>query len=131
VSLEAFLIAVLAWIAAMTLAGAGQSDSLIGSADAAKDPAIVSIRPAALGKGAIVTTKGAPDHGWVHVTCTRADVVVFSEWAPVDAQGKARVRIGPTSTWTSGPADCGTEIGWFAPNGRWRVDAVTTFGATG
>ncbi len=131
VALEALLVALLAWIGAMTLAGAGQSNGIVGSVDAGRGASTIAIRPASLGRTSVVTVDGAPDGGWVHVTCSQGGQAVFSAWAALDRQGRAKLDLGPTAAWTAGGAECTAEVGWFAPNGRWRVDAVTPFEAAG
>jgi len=131
VALEALLVALLAWIGAMTLAGAGQSNGLVGSVQAGPDPVSVTVRPAAFGQTSLVSVTSPMDDAWVHVTCSQDQQVVFSTWAPLDQQGRTKVRLGPTTTWTSGGAACAAEVGWFAPNGRWRVEAVAPFSVAG
>lgn len=130
VALEALLVAVLVWLAAMTLAGASQSGGLIGTAQAGRDPVTVTVRNAAFGGTAVVTTTRAGDAAWVHVDCTQTGVIVHSQWARLDAKGRAKVTLGPTSRWTSGAAACTAEIGYFSSNGRWRVDTVASFSVT-
>jgi len=131
VALEALLVALLAWIAAMTLAGAGQSNGLVGSVQAGRDPVSVTVKPAAFGQTSLVSVARPPEDAWVHVTCSQDDQVVFSTWARLDGHGRTKVRLGPTATWTSGSAACAAEVGWFASNGRWRVEAVAPFTAAG
>ena len=131
VALESLLVAVLVWIAAMTLAGANQSTGLVGIAEAGRDPSTVTVRPAILGQNAVVTASRAPDGGWVHLSCLQGTKPVLTRWARLDKQDRATVRLGPTSAWTSGSAACTAEIGYFSANGRWRVEASSTFTATG
>jgi hypothetical protein len=131
VALEALLVALLAWIAAMTLAGAGQSNGLVGSVQAGRDPVSVTVRPAAFGQTSVVSVGGPPEDAWVHLTCAQNQQVVFSSWTRLDQHGRAKVRLGPTASWTSGGAACAAEVGWFSSNGRWRVEAVTPFSVTG
>ena len=129
VALEALLVALLAWIAAMSLAGAGQSNDFVGSVQAGRDPIAVAVRPAAFGQTSLVSVARPPDDGWVHLTCSQDQQVVLSIWAPLDGHGRASVRLGPTSSWTSGGASCAAEVGWFSSNGRWRIEAVGPFSA--
>ena len=60
VALEATLVAILVWIAAMTLAGAGQSNDLVGAANAGRDPGTVTVKPAVHGATALVSTRERP-----------------------------------------------------------------------
>jgi hypothetical protein len=131
VSLEALLVALLAWIAAMSLAGAGQSNGFVGSAQAGRDPVAVTVRPASFGKVSLVSVERPPADAWVHLTCSQQEQVVFSSWAPLDRHGRVKVRLGPAVSWTGGGAACAAEVGWFSPTGRWRVEAVTPFSVTG
>jgi hypothetical protein len=130
VALEALLVAILVWIAAMTLAGAGESNGLVGAAHAGADAATVSVKPAVHGQQAFVTTTHAADAGWVHLGCSQGDAMVLSRWARLDKNGRAAVRLDGMANWTSGDASCIAEIGYFSPNGRWRVDAASSFIAT-
>jgi hypothetical protein len=54
----------------------------------------------------------------------------MSQWARVDATNHATLTLGPTPTWTSGGASCTAEQGYFAGNGRWRVQATAAFAAS-
>jgi hypothetical protein len=130
VALEATLVATLVWIAAMTLAGAGQSNDLVGAANAGRDPGTVLVKPAVHGATALVSTTNAPDGAWVHVQCAQGSTLVMSTWARLDPRGRAKVVLSG-GTWTSGAADCLAQVGSFTQGGRWRVDAESRFGATG
>jgi hypothetical protein len=130
VALEATLVATLVWIAAMTLAGAGQSNDLVGAANAGRDPGTVLVKPAVHGATALVSTTNAPDGAWVHVQCAQGSTLVMSMWARLDPRGRAKVVLSG-GTWTSGAADCLAQVGSFTQGGRWRVDAESRFGATG
>jgi hypothetical protein len=126
VALEALLIAGLVWIAAMTLAGAGQSNALVGAAQAGLDPATVSVA-GSHGKPAVVSTTNAPDGAWVRLSCSRDDVVVVSRWARLDAKGRASVSLTPPSAWTAANLRCSAEVGDFSAAGHWRSAGTTTF----
>ncbi len=39
--------------------------------------------------------------------------------------------LGPTPSWSGGSADCVAEVGYFARNGRFRVQAQVTFSVVG
>jgi hypothetical protein len=126
VALEATLVATLVWIAAMTLAGAGQSNDLVSAANAGRDPGTVSVQPAIHGATALVATTNAPDGGWVHVQCAQGQSLVMSTWARLDGQGRASVQLAG-GTWVAGAADCLAQVGSFTPAGHWRVDAESRF----
>jgi hypothetical protein len=72
-----------------------------------------------------------PDDAWVQLTCSQDQQLVFGTWTRLDQHGRTKVRLGPTTSWTSGGASCAAEVGWFSSNGRWRVEAVAPFGAAG
>ena len=126
VALEALLIAGLVWIVAMTLAGAGQSNAIVGAAQAGLDTATVSV-VSAHGKPAVVSTTKAPDGAWVHLSCSRDEVVLVSRWARLDAHGRATVSLTPPAAWTASNLTCSAEIGDFSPGGHWRLAGTTTF----
>jgi len=126
VALEATLVATLVWIAAMTLAGAGQSNDLVGAANAGRDPGTVSVKPAVRGATALVSTTNAPDGGWVHVQCAQGQSLVMSTWARLDDQGRATVTLSD-AMWTSGAADCLAQVGFFTSSGHWRATIEATF----
>jgi hypothetical protein len=128
VALEATLVATLVWIAAMTLAGAGQSNDLVGAANAGRDPGTVLVKPAVHGATALVSTTNAPDGGWVHVQCAQGSTLVMSTWARLDARGRATVLLA-SETWTAGAADCLAQVGSFTSAGHWRADAESRFPA--
>jgi len=130
VALEATLVATLVWIAAMTFAGAGQSNDLVGAANAARDPGTVLVKPSVRGATALVSTTKAPDGGWVHVQCAQGSTLVMSTWARLDPRGRAKVVLGG-GTWTSGAADCLAQVGFFTPGGHWRATIETTFASAG
>jgi hypothetical protein len=130
VALEATLVATLVWIAAMTLAGAGQSNDLVGAANAGRDPGTVTVKPAIHGATALVSTTNAPDGGWVHVQCAQGSSLVLSTWARLDAQGRATVQLDG-GTWTAGAADCLAQVGSFTTAGHWRASIEATFHSAG
>ena len=128
VALEALLIALLVWIAAMTLAGAGPSGAgLIGTAQAGRDPASVTVPTVSFGDTAVVTARPGDRGSWIHVECSRDDGVVLSEWIRLGASGRASVTFGPRPNWSAGGATCLAETGLFSAAGRWRVQAATAF----
>lgn len=123
VALEAVLVAMLVWIAAMTLAGAQGSSGLVGAAHAGAAPTLtVSATDEGL---AVLVAPFAAEHLWVHVSCRGSDGAPDTRWAALDARGRAT--IAGAAAW-SGDTACGAETGYFSANGRWRVLATTTFG---
>jgi hypothetical protein len=132
VALEALLIAILVWFAAMTLAGAGPTGGgLVGTAQAGRDPATLTVGEATFGKPVVVSVRPTPAIAWIHVACSRESVVVLSEWVRTGATGKASVKLGPRPGWTGGDATCVAEAGIFTTAGRWRAQASTTFEVVG
>ena len=132
VALEALLVAGLVWIAAMAMAGMSQSDGgITGSANAGRADARVTVAGGRLGGTSVVRVTPGGDRAWVHATCVRGDVTVLSQWARVDAKNRATLSFRSSPTWTNGAATCTAETGWFATNGRWRVQAATTFSVAG
>src|SRR5690349_16056433 len=79
VALEALLVAVLVWIAAMTLAAFSQGDAgLSGNANAGRTAPQLTIADATFGSVTIATARPATDGTWIHVTCRQAATVVLS-----------------------------------------------------
>jgi hypothetical protein len=126
VALEAVLIAMLVWIAAMTLAGAQGGSGLVGAADAGRSAPTVSVTTTDDGLAVLVAPL-ATDDMWVHLSCRAPDGSPDSRWAALDERGRATFVGAPA--WGS-DTNCGAETGYFSANGRWRVLATTTF-ATG
>ena len=132
VALEALLVAGLVWIAAMALAGMSQSDSgLTGSANAGGAAASITVANGRLGGTTAARVTPGGERAWVHATCTQGAATVLSQWARVDAQNRAVLSFRSSPTWRSGGATCTAETGWFAANGRWRVQASTSFSVGG
>ena len=128
VALEALLVAGLVWIAAMALAGINQSDGgLTGSANAGRAGATITAADGTFGGTVRVQVSPGGERSWVHATCLQGDAVVLSQWAHVDAKNQATLSLAASAAWRSGGATCTAETGWFASNGRWRVQATTTF----
>ncbi len=127
VALEALLVAVIAWVAAMTLAGATQNGGIIGAAEAGQDAASLTVAPATLGGAAVFTANPGDEGMWVHATCNRSTTNLFSQWIRVDASRHATLTLAPSTRWSSGAAACTAEEGYFSSNGRWRVIATTKF----
>jgi hypothetical protein len=66
----------------------------------------------------------------VRTQCTQDGTRVLHHYARFDGQS-AEIPLGPTRLWTSGPADCTAELGYFR-NGvhtRWRVVSKASFHA--
>ena len=127
VALEALLIAAIVWIATMTLAGATQSGGFIGSADAGREAASVSVSGARFGGTTVALASPGGPGTWVHATCLQATAVVISAWVRIDATHHAVIPLARSSTWQGGGAACTAEEGYFSSNGRWRVLAATSF----
>ena len=128
VGLEAMLVAVLVWVAAMSLAGISENGGgLAGAATAARQAAELTVPDGVFGGTTVAHATPGGDGTWVHATCVQAGRVALSEWARVDATNHATLTLGPTATWTGGGASCTAEQGYFAGNGRWRVQDSTTF----
>src|SRR5882762_4072590 len=79
VALEALLIAVIVWIAAMTLAGATQNGGIIGTTNA-EIPVSLTVSTALLGGSAVVTAEPGDDGMWIRATCVRSSTAVLSQW---------------------------------------------------
>jgi len=120
VALEAVLVAMLVWIAAMTLAGAQGSTGLVGAAEAGRVAPNLSVASTDEGLAVLVAPL-ATDGMWVHLSCRTPDGSADSRWAALDERGRASFAAAPGSD-----TDCGAETGYFSANGRWRVLATTT-----
>jgi len=130
-ALEALLIAILVWFATMTLASAGPSGGgLIGSAQAGRDPASLTVAGGRFGGTTVATATPGAAGTWIHATCSQAGIVVQSVWVRPDAAHRARLALGPAPRWTSGAATCVAESGTFTAAGRWWIQASTTFTVT-
>ena len=127
VALEALLVAVIVWVAAMTLAGATQNGGIIGAAQAGNKSASLTVAGAKLGGTAVFTANPGDEGMWVHATCNQSSANVLSEWIRVDVAHLATLNLMPSWRWSSGAAACTAEEGYFSSNGRWRVLATTTF----
>ena len=127
VALEALLVAVIVWVAAMTLAGATQNGGIVGAAEAGQEAASLTVTGAKLGGTAVFTAHPGDEGMWVHATCVQTTTTVLSQWVRVDATHRATVSLA----WSAGPATCTAEEGYFSSNGRWRVVAATTFTVQG
>ena len=128
VALEALLVAVLVWIAAMTLAGATQSDSgIAGAANAGRVSANLTVPDGVFGGTTVAHANPGGPGTWVHATCMRGGAVAMVQWVRVDADNHATLVLGPTPSWLSGGASCTAEEGYFGSNSRWRVQDTATF----
>jgi hypothetical protein len=130
VALESLLVAVLVWVAAMTLAGATGA-GVVGLADAG--PASVSITAAETHGGRSLTVTADPgDPGmWIHLSCVQAGSVVLAQWAAIGKNHTASFPLDRSHGWAAGAAACSAEEGYFSANGRWRVVATTTVTTSG
>jgi hypothetical protein len=127
VALEALLVAIIVWVAAMTLAGATQNGGLIGAAEAGQDAASLSVSGTKLGGTAVFTAHPGDEGMWVHATCVQSATTVLNQWARVDAEHRATLQLATSTGWSAGAAACTAEEGYFSSNGRWRVIAVASF----
>ena len=128
VAMEALLVAVLVWVAAMTLAGISENGGgFTGAAHAARQTANLTVSDGVFGGTTVAHANPGGDGTWVHATCMQAGQIAMTSWVRVDATNQATLVLGPTPTWTSGGASCSAEEGYFAGNGRWRVQDSTTF----
>jgi hypothetical protein len=131
VALEALLIAVIVWVAAMTMAGATQSGGLVGAANAGRTNPSLTVAAGGLGSSALVTADPGESGMWVHATCRQSSAIVLAVWARIDAAHHATIPLARSATWRSGPAACTAEEGYFSTNGRWRVLVATDFDVAG
>jgi hypothetical protein len=131
VALEALLVAVIVWVAAMTLAGATQNGGIVGAAAAGDNSASLTVSGADLGRSAVFTAHPGDEGMWVHATCTQATTTVLSAWVRVDAAHQATLPLARSARWSSGSAACVAEEGYFSTNGRWRVLVSTAFVVAG
>jgi len=128
VALEALLVAVIVWIAAMTLAGATQSDNgIAGAANAGRGGANLTVPDGVFGGTTVAHANPGGAGTWVHATCMQGGAVAMVQWVRVDANNQATLTLGPTPSWSSGAATCTAEEGYFGSNSRWRVQDTTTF----
>jgi hypothetical protein len=128
VALEAVLVALLVWVAAMTLAGVSENGGgLAGAANAGQQTANLTVPDGVFAGTTDAHANPGGDGTWVHATCLQAGQVALTQWVRVEATDYATLTLGPTPTWTSGGASCTAEEGYFASNGRWRVQDTTTF----
>ena len=131
VALEALLVAVIVWVAAMTLAGATQNGGIVGAAEAGDNSASLTVSGADLGGSAVFTAHPGDEGMWVHATCVQTATPVLSAWVRVDAAHQATLSLARSARWSSGGAACVAEEGYFSTNGRWRVLVATTFDVGG
>src|SRR5262245_61501679 len=102
VALEALLVALLAWIGAMTLAGVNQSGGgLVGAADAGRGHANLTVADGVFGGTTVAHANPGGAGTWVTVTCLQGNQVVLTQWAQVDANNNATLTLGPTPSWSS------------------------------
>ena len=127
VALEALLVAMIVWVATMTLAGATQNGGIVGAAQAGDNSASLTVAGADLGGSAVFTAHPGDEGMWVHATCVQSTTTVLSAWVRVDGSHRATLPLARSDRWSSGSAACVAEEGYFSGNGRWRVIVSTTF----
>jgi hypothetical protein len=127
VALEALLIAVLVWVAAMTLAGTTGADGITGAAIAGRAGATLSL--VSTGPAGTITIAAKPGETgmWVHLTCAAAAGEPVSQWARIGTERRVTFDLARSPAWTPAARSCAAEEGYFSTKGRWRVLAATTF----
>ena len=103
----------------------------------------LSVEPANAARGSISVPDGVyggtttarvnpgGDAIWVYAECFQDDVLVYAQYVETDANNQAVLSLGPTPSWTGGPASCTAEEGYFNRSGRWHTVADTTFEVSG
>ena len=66
----------------------------------------------------------------VHTICFNDGGTAMESYVGVDANNQATITLGPTPSWSSGPATCVAEEGYWS-NTRWRAVAETSFFVSG
>src|SRR5258706_2469501 len=114
VAIEALLVAVIVWIATMTLAGATQGDNgFAGTANAGRGQANLTVADGVFAGTTVAHANPGGDGTWVKATCMQSGTVAMVQWVRVDASNNATLQLGPTPSWTSGAATCSAEEGYF------------------
>lgn len=131
VALEALLVAVLVWVAAMTLAAATSESGIAGTVVAGRGTASLAVVEARLGGTFTVSAVPGDDGLWVHASCSRAGVVILNRWVAIGTDRRAAFALAPSPARSGGAAACNAEEGYFSTNGRWRVLATTAVAVGG
>lgn len=95
---------------------------------------VVESAPFVIGQDINFATSGSRSSTpWIRVSCYQDGERVYFESNPVGGNyfSDDTFTLGPTPSWTSGDASCQAKLGFFARNGRWRVEASTSFNVNG
>ncbi len=84
---------------------------------------------ATFGQNVEFTVTSSAERPWVYASCYQDGEWVYGEWHGLfDGYYTDPIfTLGPTQLWTGGDAECVAEVGYVARNGRFRVQADTTF----
>jgi len=63
----------------------------------------------------------------VRAKCFQNGGLVYEQRVKVDANNQATLTLGPTPSWSGGPANCTAEEGYYSTSFRWHTLATTTF----
>jgi len=122
------IIAALAFAASLATRGepGGATDALAGRG------AVLTV-PDGSFAGTTTATANPGDPGtWVMGECFQNGTIVYRQYVKVDPlTHQATLTLGPTPSWSSGPASCRAEEGVWFKGTRWRVLATTTFSVSG
>ena len=119
----------LAFAATLVLRGepGGATDAFAG-----RNSGVLTIPNGSFGGTTVADANPGVEGTWVMAECFQNGVVVYRQYVKVDpATRQAVLTLGPTPSWTSGPATCRGEEGTWFKGSRWRVVATTTFEAAG
>ncbi len=88
---------------------------------------------AAFGQDVVFEVNSRSAYPWVNARCHQDGEQVYSQWHGLfdSYRWEPVFTLGPTPSWTGGDADCVAEVGHFARNGRFRVEAEMTFAVLG
>lgn len=125
-ALEALLVAVLIWVAAMTLAGETGSGLIAGSADAGRGSAPLSVVPSAPGASVTLSANTSEAGTWIQLICRHSGSVVLARWTSIATNHRATFSLADNSS-SDASLSCTAQDGYFSANCRWRVLAETTF----
>lgn len=134
VSLQAILIAAIVGTVALTMSAVYKPAGYLAGLDSVdaggRTKAVITVPDGVFG-GTTTATANPGGDAWVHVACFQGRERVMATWKRVDTNNQAVFLLGPTPSWTSGPASCIAQEGYWAKGSRWRVLAETTFDVAG
>lgn len=64
---------------------------------------------------------------WVDARCYQGSVLVYEQWAAVNASMQATLTLGPTPSWMGGAASCTATANVLQRSGRFKQVASTSF----